>query len=237
MKLTIIIPVFNEGKNITKVVETIETEVKTPNQILVVYDFKEDSTLPVIRKMQKRNSNIKLVKNNVDNGRGVINAIKTGFDYVEDGALVVMMADMADDPETVDKMYQKIIGGFDVVCGSRYSQGGKHLGGPLIKSFLSWLADFLAPFLLGIPTFDLTNAFKMYRKKVINSIKIESTGGFELSMEIVIKANFKKFKITEVPTIWQDRTQGNSRFQLLKWLPKYIHWYLFGVILRIKSIF
>jgi len=227
--LTIIIPVYNEEKNILKAIPLIENKVKIPHSYIVVYDFPEDSTVGAVHKLQKKYKNIQLVRNEISNGRGVINAIKTGFSKAKSEALVVMMADLADDPQTVNIMYEKIAQGFDVVCASRYSKGGKHIGGPFIKSFLSWLADITAPYILGIPTFDLTNAFKMYRKSVIDAIEIQSIGGFELSMEIVIKAYFKGFKITEVPTVWKDRTAGTSRFNLVGWLPRYLHWYSWGL--------
>jgi glycosyltransferase involved in cell wall biosynthesis len=228
-ELTIIIPVYNEEKNIVKAIPLIESKVKVPHSYIVVYDFPEDSTVPAVHILQKKYKKLKLFKNEINNGRGVINAIKTGFKRAKSSCLVVMMADLADDPQTVNMMYEKITQGYDVVCASRYSKGGKHLGGPFLKSFLSWLADITAPFILGIPTYDLTNAFKMYRKKVIDSIDIQSQGGFELSMEIVLKAYFKNFKITEVPTVWKDRSEGTSRFNLAGWLPRYLHWYTWGL--------
>jgi len=73
----------------------------------------------------------------------------------------------------------------------------------------------------------------MYKKEVLKAIKIESSGGFELSEEIVIKAHFAGFKITEVPTVWYDRTSGQSRFKFKEWLPKYIYWYLWGIKKRL----
>lgn len=235
MNLSIIIPVYNEAENIKIAIPKIEKEVKVSHRIIVIYDFDKDTTISVIKNLQKKYKNIKLIKNNIGNGRGVINAIKTGFEIINDGVIVVMMADLSDDPTTINKMYEKINQGYDVVCGSRYTKGGKKIGGPLLKSFLSWFAGFSTPLLLGIGIHDLTNAFKMYKKEVIDSINIESTGGFELSMEIVIKAHFKDFKITEVPTIWHDRTQGTSRFKFKEWLPKYIHWYLWGIKKRIQK--
>jgi len=231
--LTIIIPVYNEEKNLLKAIPLIETKVNIPHSYIVVYDFPEDTSIRSVHKLQKKYKNIQLIRNEISSGRGVINAIKTGFSKAKSEALVVMMADLADDPQTVNIMYEKILEGFDVVCASRYSKGGKHLGGPFLKSFLSWLADITAPYILGIPTFDLTNAFKMYRKSVINSINIQSKGGFELSMEIVVKAYFKGFKITEVPTVWKDRTAGTSRFNLVGWLPRYLHWYTWGLKKRL----
>lgn len=233
MNLTIIMPVYNEGENVKKAIPQIEKKVKIPHKILLVYDFPEDNTIPPAKELGKKYKNIELVRNNVGSGRGVLNAIKTGFNQVKSGAVVVMMADLADEPETINQMYEKIQAGCDVVCGSRYSKGGKHLGGPFLKSLLSRLAGLLTPLFLGIPTFDLTNAFKMYRKKIFDKIKIESAGGFELSQEIVTKAHFLDFRVCEVGTTWQDRTVGSSRFQLAKWLPKYLYWYLWGMKKRI----
>lgn len=233
MSLAIVMPVYNEGENVKKAIPEIEKKVKIPHKILLVYDFAEDNTVAAAKVLQKKYKNIELVRNNVGNGRGVINAIKTGFDKVKSGAVVVMMADLADDPETINQMYEKIQEGCDVVCGSRYSKDGNHIGGPFLKTWLSRIAGFLTPLLLGIPTRDLTNAFKMYRKAIFKKIKIESTGGFELSQEIVTKAHFLGFRVCEVGTTWQDRTAGQSRFQLGKWLPKYLYWYFWGIRRRI----
>ena len=230
MKLSIIVPVYNEAGNIKKLVGKIRKQVKIPYQLIIVYDFNEDNTVPIVKKLMGKYKNIKLIKNKKGNCRGVVNAVKTGFDFVRNGAVVVTMADLADDPKTINAMYRKLKQGYDLVCGSRYSKGGGKIGGAFIKSFLSKLSGLLTPALLGIPTKDITNAFKMYKKEVLNSIDIESNGGFEISMEIAIKAHAKGFKITEVPTIWKDRTTGESRFKLLAWLPKFIHWYVWGMI-------
>ena len=233
MKLSIIIPVYNEADNIQELIRKINKQVTSSHQLIFVYDFDEDNTVPVVKKLQKKQKNIRLVKNNMGDGQGVVNAIKAGFNVTKSGAIVVMMADLADDPKSIELMFKKIQQGYDVVCGSRYSKGGKKIGGPKFKSWLSKLSGLLTPLLLGIPTKDVTNAFKMYRKKVLDSIKIESQGGFEIAMEIVIKAQAKGFKIAEVPTTWRDRTVGESRFQLLAWLPRYIYWYVWGMAKRL----
>ncbi len=138
------------------------------------------------------------------------------------------MADLSDDLGKVDLMFNTINEGYDIVCGSRYMRGGKQFGGPKFKKLLSRTAGLTLNYLIGIPTHDVTNSFKMYTKKVLDDIQIESTGGFELGMEILIKAFFKNYKITEVPCIWRDRERGSSNFQLRKWLPKYIYWYLYA---------
>ena len=77
----------------------------------------------------------------------------------------------------------------------------------------------------GIPTHDATNSFKLYRRSLFDRIRIESQGGFEIGMEILIKAHLLGCKIGEVPSTWRDRSGGESKFQLLRWLPHYLHWY------------
>jgi dolichol-phosphate mannosyltransferase len=106
-------------------------------------------------------------------------------------------------------------------------KGGKQLGGPKFKGTLSRMAGLSLHYLTGIPTHDISNSFKMYTSRVIKSIQIESSGGFELGMEIVCKAFLAGFKITEVPSVWRDRSAGQSRFKLWKWLPHYLRWYFF----------
>ena len=134
-------------------------------------------------------------------------------------------------------MFDRINNGFDLVCGSRYMKDGRQIGGPWFKKTLSRFAGVSMHYLIGLPTHDVTNSFKMYTKKILTDITIDSTGGFELGMEIVLKAFFKGYKITEVPSVWRDRPAGSSRFRLWQWLPKYLSWYWFGLKNRIHKIF
>ena len=89
--------------------------------------------------------------------------------------------------------------------------------------------------LTGIPTNDATNSFKMYRKKIFKEISIESNGGFEIGLEIVVKSFLKGFKIAELPTIWHDRVKGKSNFKLMQWIPAYLRWYFLAIIGKIKQ--
>ena len=231
--VSIILPVFNEGKNITSQISAIEKSVDFDHEVLIVYDFDEDNTVPVVRNLQKKIKKIQLVKNIF--GRGVINAVRTGIKKAKGDYLVVMPADLADDPTTINRMYEKIEKGYDIVGATRYAKGGKKIGGERLKTFLSRLAGLSTPLLLGIPTTDIANGFKMYRRRVIEAINIESDGGWEYAMETVIKAHFAGFKIGDVPSVWRDRTQGRSKFKLLKWLPKYLKWYAWGILCRFSD--
>lgn len=227
MKLSVVIPVYNEGENIKKVIMGIESNVNISHEILLVYDYSEDSTIKPAQKLQKKHPSVKLIKNKY--GKGALNAIKTGLIAAKGEAVVVTMADCSDDPKSIPVMLSKFNEGYDIVCGSRYMKGGKKMGGPFFKSFMSWFAGISARLLMGLPTHDLTNSFKLYRKSLLNKINVESQGGFELGMEILLKGFFLyNAKVCEVATTWYDRTEGKSRFNLFSWLPRYIHWYVWG---------
>jgi glycosyltransferase involved in cell wall biosynthesis len=224
--LGIIIPVYNEAENIGASLRALKEKVQVPHRIYIVYDFDEDNTLPVAEEFRKQGIDIKFVRNPV---RGVVSAIKTGLKEAEEDFLLVTMADFSDDYSIVDRMCVLMSKGYDIVCGSRYMKGGRQIGGPLKKKALSRMAGVSLKYAAGIPTHDATNSFKLYRKRILDSIEIESDGGFEIGMEIVIKAYFSGFRVTEIPCTWTDRQAGESRFKIIKWMPKYLKWYFFAL--------
>lgn len=225
--LHIIIPVYNEHENFENTYKQIQKHVHVPYDVTVVYDMEEDTTLPIVKNLQKKEKNLFLQKNIY--GRGALFAVKTGLEVVSEGACLVVMADLSDDIAIVDKMFEEWKKGFAVVCGSRYMKGGKHIGGPKMKKILSAFAGKSLFHFIKIPTHDVTNNFKLYDKKMLQNITIESTGGFEIAMEITIKAFKKGYKITEIPSTWMDRTAGESKFLLWKWLPLYLKWYFYAI--------
>ncbi len=222
----IVIPVYNEGENIGDTINAIEEKIKTPHRIYIIYDFDEDNTIPAVKEFFKNGIDLKLVKNPV---KGVVNAIKTGLREAEEDYLLVTMADLSDDYRVVDSMYELMTKEYDIVCGSRYMKGGKQIGGNLAKKTLSRIAGVSLKYITGLPTHDATNSFKLYRKSMLDIIDIESDGGFEIGMEVAIKAHFAGFKVTEVPCVWMDRQKGISRFKIIKWAPKYLRWYFYAL--------
>lgn len=224
--LRIVTPVYNEADNFPGLYDEVKKFVKTPHELVVVYDFDEDTTVPVVKMYQTKDKYLILHKN--ERGRGALNALLSGFDYVVDGPVLVIMADLSDDLSIVDKMYEKYLQGADVVCGSRYMKGGKQIGGPLFKRILSRVAGTSLHWFRGLPTHDVTNNFKLYNKEFLNTIEIESSGGFEVAMEITVKAFRQGRKIAEIPSTWRDRTAGETNFKLWKWLPSYLRWYLYA---------
>ena len=225
--LYIITPVFNEGDNFPELYKEVKRHIKTPHKLVVVYDFDKDNTVPVVKRYQKKDKDLILHKNTI--GRGALNALLSGFKYVKSGPILVIMADLSDDLRIVDNMYDLYLKGAAVVCGSRYVKGGKQIGGPLLKRTLSHLAGVSLYWIRRFPTHDVTNNFKLYDKNFIDSIKIESKGGFEIAMEITVKAFKKGQVIKEVPSTWRDRTAGEANFQLWRWLPSYLRWYFYAL--------
>ncbi len=225
MSTTIVIPVYNEAGNIAETLRRIQAQVKVDYTVAIVYDFDEDTTLPVATRVSDEEKiPVVFIKNQY--GRGALNAIKTGLEQATSKYVVVTMADLSDPPSVINDMVaQAEQGGAAVVCGSRYMRGGTQSGGPLLKSLMSRAAGVSLRYIAGINTHDVTNSFKLYRKDFLDSVTIESTGGFEIGMELVVKAFLKGLKIEEVPTSWEDRAAGESRFQLRQWLPHYLKWY------------
>ena len=226
-----VMPVYNEAANIERALSEIYDKVKLPKRVLVIFDFDEDSTVPVVKKIAHRFPGVTLVRNTL--GPGVINAIRTGFAEVKAEAVIVTMADLSDDLTVVERMVSMIHNdGYDIVCASRYMKGGRQAGGPFLKGLLSRTAGLTLHWFSGFPTHDATNAFRAYRRSFAQSTPIESRGGFEYSLELTAKAFAAGRRIGEVPSTWRDRSAGESRFRLRKWLPQYLRWYWFATTHR-----
>jgi glycosyltransferase involved in cell wall biosynthesis len=224
-EVTLVIPVYNEEHTIMPLVQEIKRCVRPGWCALIIYDHEDDSTLKKLDEITAQHDNVRFVWNRV--GAGVVNAFRTGFAEADTPYVVPIMADLSDMPETVNAMHERIRDGYDLVVASRYAPGGAKTGGPLLKYALSRIANATLHALTRIPTHDMTNAFVMYRRPVLDSITIESTGGFEITMEIIAKAFVRGYRITEVPTVNRDRAAGKSKFKLMHWILKYLYWFLY----------
>jgi glycosyltransferase involved in cell wall biosynthesis len=226
-----VMPVYNEGENITLAIEELHRNLTLPSRVLVVFDRDEDNTLPVLRELVLRFPDVIPTKNTL--GPGVPNAVRAGIAAATAEVVIVTMADLSDDPAIVPRMVSLIRDeGYDIVCASRYMRGGRQLGGPRVKGLLSRTAGLSLHLLAGLPTHDVTNAFRAYRRSVLEEFPIESRGGFAYSLELLAKAHAAGWRITEVPSTWRDRAAGQSRFRLGLWLPHYLRWYVHALTHR-----
>lgn len=222
--IDIIVPAYKEGNNIVKLFDEITEKITVAHQVTVVCDMADDPTVKIVNKLRNNyNFPLEVIINTY--GKGALNAIKFGMDHANSDYILIMMADSSDKLEAVNAMAEKMDEGFDLVCGSRYMKGGKQINSPFLKGFLSKMAGLSLHYLTRIPTHDVTNSFKMYRKSMLQNIKIESIGGFEIGMEITVKAYVQGYKITEIPSTWIERNEGKSNFKLWSWLPSYLYWY------------
>jgi glycosyltransferase involved in cell wall biosynthesis len=222
-ELSIVLPVYNEGEAVEPVLRALSGAVNTPHELVVVYDFDGDTTVPVIARLATEIPGLRGLRN--DLGRGVLNAMKAGIAGTAAPFVLISMADGSDDPGVVDPMVALARAGADVVSASRYVRGGRQVGGPALKRLLSRTAGLTLHWFAGVPTHDPTNNFKLYSRRFLDSVTIESTAGFELALELTVKATRDGRRVTELPTTWRDRTAGKSNFKLRKWLPHYLHWY------------
>ncbi|MCM8802722.1 MAG: glycosyltransferase family 2 protein [Candidatus Omnitrophica bacterium] len=231
--LSIVIPARNEQENIKDTIESLIPHLNIEEtEIIVIDDHSEDKTENIALELEKKYPFLKLIRN--EQAPGFANTLKTGFKNANGEFVLPIMADLCDDPGTIKKMVEKAKGGYDLVCGSRYTKGGGKIGGPKIQSFFSRFVGISLYYLIRIPTKDAPNAFKMYRRDILNSLNLKSTG-FSISMEACLKFYFSNYKICEVPTVWYGRKKGKSKFKLSKTLP-YVKLYIWAILKKWKFL-
>jgi dolichol-phosphate mannosyltransferase len=154
--------------------------------------------------------------------RGFGSALRRGFEEAAGDAVVPFMADCSDDPETIPRMVEAMEGGLDVVAGSRYVPGGGIVGNTAKQRASKWYSRFtrLAG---GPPIHDVSNAFKLYRRKVLRDVATEAES-FDLSVELTVKAHLAGFRVGEVPSVWTNRQMGSSNFNVGREVRNYRRW-------------
>ncbi|WP_295658373.1 glycosyltransferase family 2 protein [uncultured Nocardioides sp.] len=225
-RVSVVIPAYEEGEHVVPVLDRVLEAVDMPCEVLVVVDFEEDSTVPVLRAYAAREP--RLVPLVSSYGRGPANAIRYGIDHARSPVTVVTMADGSDDPRQIDALTRLVERGVVVAAASRYSPGGQQVGGPLVKGLLSHGAGASLGWLARVGTRDATNSFKAYSTAFVREVGIDSRSGFEIGLELTAKARRLRRPVAELSTIWLDRTLGDSSFDLRAWIPKYLRWYRFA---------
>lgn len=235
-RVSVVIPVYQEGEAVIACLERIGREVLLPAEILVVHDTPDDPTVAYAQRAATRDPRIRTVHNTY--GRGPANAIRYGIDVAGAPVAVVTMADGCDDPRQIDDLARLVDRGVVVAAASRYMPGGQQVGGPRLKRLLSRMAGHSLHLLARVGTRDATNSFKAYDTAFVRTVGIESRTGFEIGLELTVKATRLGLPVAEIPTIWLDRQLGQSRFDLGRFIPAYLRWYrfAFGRRLRLEQL-
>jgi glycosyltransferase involved in cell wall biosynthesis len=224
--VSIVIPVHQEGAAAHACLDRIFEAVTLPCEVLVVYDRPDDSTVPHLEAYRAREPRVRPLHNTL--GRGPANAIRFGFGEARAPVIVVTMADGSDDAMQIDTLTRLVERGVVVAAASRYTRTGQQVGAAPLKAALSRLAGVSLYHLARVGTHDATNSFKAYSAEFIRAAGVDSDQGFELGIELVAKARRARLPVAEVPTIWLERSQGASNFQLAAWLKHYVRWYVYA---------
>ena len=224
ISLEIIIPVYNEGDKLIKLFKLFNKSVKTEFRVLICYDNEDDDVFMFTDKFKEFPFQILFVKNP---GQGPCSAIKEGLYFGNSDCVIVYPADDFLNFDIIDKMYLAFKQKNDIVVASRFIQGGSMKGCPLIKSILVRFASTTLYFFSSIPVKDASNGFRLFSRRLLNTVTVESKIGFAYSLELLVKCNRLKFKIVEIPAQWEERSEGSSRFKVFKWLLQYLRWYFY----------
>ncbi|MDH6099097.1 glycosyltransferase [Anabaenopsis sp. FSS-46] len=221
--LSIVIPAYNEEDCIVQTVNNISQlleQEKIDYEILVVNDNSKDKTERLLQQLNLLNPKLRYINNYYPNGFGF--AIRCGLENFTGDAVAVVMADSSDAPEDIVFYYHKLQEGYDCVFGSRFIKGGKVIDYPSHKLIVNRLANLFIQILFGLRFNDTTNAFKIYRKQVIDGISPLISHHFNLTVEMPLKAIVRGYSYTTIPITWRNRTTGVSKLKLKEMGSRYL---------------
>lgn len=221
--LSVVIPARNEQECVCSTVESLHKELqfsKIPHEIIVVDDGSSDRTWELLLDCVGRIPELIPVKNSIPHGFG--RAVITGFDRMNGDAVVVMMADQSDDPGDVVRYWHELNKGYDCVFGSRFIKGGRTVDYPQLKLILNRVANTFLQVLFKIKLNDTTNAFKAYRREVIEGCRPLIAPHFNLTVELPLKSIVRGFSWTIIPIIWRNRRRGTAKFMIKEMGSRYL---------------
>jgi glycosyltransferase involved in cell wall biosynthesis len=214
MKISIIVPAHNEEKIIERTLSSLTLSLektKLDYEIVAVDDNSDDRTLVVIKNFAHSHEKVSVARKTGNRGpSGLGSALTFGFNSAKGEVLIPFMGDLSDNPNDIPRLVSKIEEGYDIVCGSRFTKGGKATDYPFLKFISHRFYNRLFSLIFGLCLKDFSNAFKAYRKEVLESMRMESMG-FEFNAEVILKAHILGFKITEIPVDWENRRAGISK--------------------------
>jgi len=216
MKLSIVIPAYNEEESITETIEQIEkvfNSVKIEHEIFVVNDNSKDNTAKVLEELKQKYPSLRYETNHGPNGFGY--AVRYGLERFEGDCVAVMMADLSDSPYDLVKFYTTMLeGNYDCVFGSRFIKGGKLIDYPFVKKIINRMANYIVRIVMRIKYNDTTNAFKLYKRHTIEGLKPFLSPHFNLTIELPLKAIIRGYSYTVVPNSWTNRKYGESKLKI-----------------------
>lgn len=228
-KLSVLLPVRNEGVNTEIMLKILNAVTEIPHEILVIYDDLHDNDIEVVQRLQSRIPQARLVHNQL--GKGVVNALKSGIQEATGEYILIFAVDEVGPVMALEDMLALMEEGCELVSCTRYAFGGQRLGGSWIGGILSKIANKLFHFITGSAFTDSTTGIKMFRKSLLDKITLEANPvGWAVVFELAIKAQLAGVKLGEVPIVSIDRLYGGvSTFKLGPWCAEYIKWFIWGV--------
>lgn len=214
-KLSVVIPARDEEESLPSTVEDIHrvfTAENVPHEIVVVDDGSRDRTWDVLQGLRQRFPTLAPVKNTAQNGFG--RAVICGLDHSSGDAVVIMMADASDSPHDAVKYWRLLNEGYDCAFGSRFMSGSEVIDYPRVKLMVNRLANFLVRVGFNIPLNDVTNAFKAYRRTVIDGCRPFLAPHFNLTVEIPLKAIVRGYSFAVTPISWRNRRYGVAKLKI-----------------------
>lgn len=221
--LTVVIPARDEQDCICSTVEHLTLELRLhgiPNEIIVVDDGSTDATWQRLQGLNERLPNVRPLRNTGSHGFG--RAIAFGLERMTGDAAVVMMADESDDCRDVVRYWQMLNEGWDAVFGSRFLRGGGVIDYPRFKLFVNRMANFFIRIVFNVPLNDTTNAFKAYRREVIQGCSPLISPHFNLTVELPLKTIVRGYRWTTMPITWRNRRTGESKLKLKEMGSRYL---------------
>ena len=225
IELDIVIPVYNEGANIVRVLDSLRAHVRTPFRVLICYDHDDDDTLTALRDAGVGDLDMRLVKNR---GRGALGASSPGSRRAGLPRSWFFQRTTTITPRASMRWSTRFATAAMIVAASRFVPGGCMVGCPWLKATLVRSSAWALHALARVPTHDPSNGFRLFSREVLEAIPIESTSGFAYSIELLVKCHRLGWKIGEVPVSWYERKAGQSRFRVLRWLPQYLRWFFYA---------
>jgi dolichol-phosphate mannosyltransferase len=214
-KLSVIIPARNEAENLSKCITEICEElskISITYEILVIDDGSTDNTTEVINNINKDFESVTCIKNKNENGFG--RAIRLGLEHFSGDAVAIMMADRSDSPRDLVEYWNVLNSGVECAFGSRFIQGSKIYDYPKLKLLMNRIVNIMIKYAFNIKCNDVTNAFKMYKREVIEGCKPFISPHFNLTVEIPLKAVIRGYSWKVVPISWKNRTKGVAKLKL-----------------------